>query len=144
MSNGFIYVVDAHFIDKIEKKRKKNPGPKCLWFYVDNLADPALSLLLNSRGNLSNYHVTFYSFYLFYISTIFFFKHNSIYNFSTLFTYYFDKLYTTRLFISSKYNSVKFISASIQTFPGILRRLQEDRMYNFFFAYIGSCKMLFI
>jgi hypothetical protein len=26
---GFIYVVDAHFIDKIEKK--KNPGPKCLW-----------------------------------------------------------------------------------------------------------------
>jgi hypothetical protein len=30
MSNGFIYVVDAHFIDKIEK-RKKDPGPKCLW-----------------------------------------------------------------------------------------------------------------
>jgi hypothetical protein len=29
MSNGFIYVVDAHFIDKIE--RKKNSGPKCLW-----------------------------------------------------------------------------------------------------------------
>ena len=28
MSNGFIYVVDAHFIDKIEKI---NPGPKCLW-----------------------------------------------------------------------------------------------------------------
>ena len=27
MSNGFIYVVDAHFIDKIEKKY---PGPKCL------------------------------------------------------------------------------------------------------------------
>ena len=27
MSNGFIYVVDTHFIDKIEKK---NPGPKCL------------------------------------------------------------------------------------------------------------------
>ena len=23
MSNGFIYVVDAHFIDKIEKKKKK-------------------------------------------------------------------------------------------------------------------------
>jgi hypothetical protein len=23
MSNGFIYVVDAHFIDKIEKKMKK-------------------------------------------------------------------------------------------------------------------------
>ena len=29
MSNGFIYVVNAHFIDKIEKK-KKNPVPKCL------------------------------------------------------------------------------------------------------------------
>jgi hypothetical protein len=29
MSNGFIYVVDAHFIDKIEEE--KNPGPKCLW-----------------------------------------------------------------------------------------------------------------
>jgi c-di-AMP phosphodiesterase-like protein len=28
MSNGFIYVVDAHFIDKIEEK--KYPGPKCL------------------------------------------------------------------------------------------------------------------
>jgi hypothetical protein len=28
MSNWFIYVVDAHFIDKIEKK---NPVPKCLW-----------------------------------------------------------------------------------------------------------------
>jgi hypothetical protein len=27
MSNGFIYVVDAHFIDKIEKKY---PGPTCL------------------------------------------------------------------------------------------------------------------
>jgi hypothetical protein len=46
MSNRFIYVVDAHFIDKIKKKiswtqvpvvntndkieRKKIPGPKCL------------------------------------------------------------------------------------------------------------------
>jgi hypothetical protein len=29
MSNGFIYVVDAHFIDKIEEE--ENPGPKCLW-----------------------------------------------------------------------------------------------------------------
>jgi hypothetical protein len=29
MSNGFIYVVDAHFIDKIEEE--KNPGLKCLW-----------------------------------------------------------------------------------------------------------------
>jgi hypothetical protein len=29
MSNGFIYVVDAHFIDKIEEN--KYPGPKCLW-----------------------------------------------------------------------------------------------------------------
>jgi hypothetical protein len=28
MSNRFIYVVDAHFIDKIEEE--KNPGPKCL------------------------------------------------------------------------------------------------------------------
>jgi hypothetical protein len=28
MSNGFIYVVDAHFIDKIEEN--KYPGPKCL------------------------------------------------------------------------------------------------------------------
>jgi len=27
--NGFIYVVDAHFNDKIGEK--KNPGPKCLW-----------------------------------------------------------------------------------------------------------------
>jgi hypothetical protein len=33
MSNGFIYVVDAHFIDKIEEN--KYPGPKCLWTYVD-------------------------------------------------------------------------------------------------------------
>ena len=31
MSNGFIYVVDAHFIDKIEEK---NPGPKCLWLIL--------------------------------------------------------------------------------------------------------------
>jgi hypothetical protein len=31
MSNGFIYVVDAHFIDKIEEK--KYTGPKCLWFF---------------------------------------------------------------------------------------------------------------
>ena len=30
MSNGFIYVVDAHFIDKIEEQ--KNPEPKCLCF----------------------------------------------------------------------------------------------------------------
>jgi hypothetical protein len=30
MSNGFIYVVDAHFNDKIEEK-KKYPGPKCLY-----------------------------------------------------------------------------------------------------------------
>jgi hypothetical protein len=29
MSNGFIYVVDAHFIDKIEEEKKH--GPKCLW-----------------------------------------------------------------------------------------------------------------
>jgi hypothetical protein len=29
MSNGFIYVVDAHFIDKIEEN--EYPGPKCLW-----------------------------------------------------------------------------------------------------------------
>jgi len=29
MSNGFIYVVDAHFIDKIEEN--KYPGSKCLW-----------------------------------------------------------------------------------------------------------------
>jgi hypothetical protein len=28
MSNGFIYVVDANFIDKIEEN--KYPGPKCL------------------------------------------------------------------------------------------------------------------
>jgi hypothetical protein len=27
MSNGFIYVVDAHFIDKIEKKEKKILDP---------------------------------------------------------------------------------------------------------------------
>jgi hypothetical protein len=31
MLNGFIYVVDAYFIDKIEKK--KNPGPKCLFAF---------------------------------------------------------------------------------------------------------------
>jgi hypothetical protein len=30
MSNGFIYVVDAHFIDKIEEN--KCPGLKCLCF----------------------------------------------------------------------------------------------------------------
>jgi hypothetical protein len=29
LSNGFIYVVDAHFIDKIETQY---PGPKCLWY----------------------------------------------------------------------------------------------------------------
>jgi hypothetical protein len=132
---------------------------------VDNRADPALSLLLNSRGNLSNYHVTFYSIYLFCISTIFFL---SIIQFTIFILYLliiltvflsinyqnplnFDdlqkirnKLYTTRLFIIAIYSSVKLISASIQTFPGIFRRLKEDRMYNFFFAYIGSCKMLFI
>jgi hypothetical protein len=28
MSNGFIYVVDAHFIDKIEEE--ENPGPMFL------------------------------------------------------------------------------------------------------------------
>jgi hypothetical protein len=31
MSNGLIYVVDAHFIDKIGEK---NPGPKCLWLIL--------------------------------------------------------------------------------------------------------------
>ena len=30
MSNGFIYVADAHFIDKIEEKNIY-PGPKWLW-----------------------------------------------------------------------------------------------------------------
>ena len=30
MSNGFIYVVDAHFIDKIQIEENKYPGPKCL------------------------------------------------------------------------------------------------------------------
>jgi len=34
MSNGFMHVVDAHFIDKIEKK--KYPGPKCLWLCPGN------------------------------------------------------------------------------------------------------------
>jgi hypothetical protein len=29
MSNGFIYVVDAYFIDKIEEY--KYPGPMCQW-----------------------------------------------------------------------------------------------------------------
>jgi len=33
MSNGFIYVVDAHFIDKIEKK--KYPEPKCLCSWME-------------------------------------------------------------------------------------------------------------
>ena len=31
MSNGLIYVVDAHFIDKIEEK---HPGLKCLWLIL--------------------------------------------------------------------------------------------------------------
>jgi hypothetical protein len=30
MSNGIIYVVDAHFIDKIGEKKETNPGPTCL------------------------------------------------------------------------------------------------------------------
>ena len=34
MSNGFIYVVDAHFLDKIEEE--KNPRPKCLWSNCEN------------------------------------------------------------------------------------------------------------
>jgi hypothetical protein len=34
ISNGIIYVVDAHFIDKIEEN--KYPGPKCLWFKYNN------------------------------------------------------------------------------------------------------------
>jgi hypothetical protein len=29
MSNGFIHVVDAHFIDKIGKKYILEAGPKC-------------------------------------------------------------------------------------------------------------------
>jgi hypothetical protein len=33
MSSGFIYVVDAHFIDKIEEN--KYPGPKCLCNLVE-------------------------------------------------------------------------------------------------------------
>jgi hypothetical protein len=37
MSNGFIYVVDAHFIDKIEEN--KYPGPKCLWYIC--ILDPS-------------------------------------------------------------------------------------------------------
>ena len=37
MSNGFIYVVDAHFIDKIEEN--KYPGPKCLLINVINYQD---------------------------------------------------------------------------------------------------------
>ena len=32
MSNGFIYVVDAHFIDKIERKKIQDPS-KCLWYF---------------------------------------------------------------------------------------------------------------
>ena len=36
MLNGFIYVVYAHFIDKIEKE-KKYPGPKCLWFHSSKM-----------------------------------------------------------------------------------------------------------
>jgi hypothetical protein len=35
MSNGFIYVVDAHFIDKIEEN--KYPGPKCLCAIRDDV-----------------------------------------------------------------------------------------------------------
>jgi len=41
MSNGFIYVVDAHFIDKIEKKY---PGPKCL---CSNIAHQVLTKMCN-------------------------------------------------------------------------------------------------
>jgi hypothetical protein len=33
MSNGFIYVVEAHFIDKIEKKRKKILDPSACGFF---------------------------------------------------------------------------------------------------------------
>jgi hypothetical protein len=45
MSNGFIYVVEAHFIDKNE--RKKNPGPKCLCLPpMARMNVPVLQILL--------------------------------------------------------------------------------------------------
>ena len=48
MSNGFIYVVDAHFIDIIEKK--KNPGPKCLCNKTDShdITEILLKVALNT------------------------------------------------------------------------------------------------
>jgi hypothetical protein len=47
MSNGFIYVVDAHFIDKIEEN--KYPGPKCLWVRRRSLTVLALSYSLINK-----------------------------------------------------------------------------------------------
>ena len=46
MSNGFIYVVDAHFIDKIEKKKKKKSEPKCLCV----ISKLSYNLLINHRS----------------------------------------------------------------------------------------------
>jgi hypothetical protein len=47
MSNGFIYVVDAHFIDKIEES--KYAGPKCLWIRRMSLTVLAFSYSLINK-----------------------------------------------------------------------------------------------
>jgi hypothetical protein len=47
MSNGFIYVVDAHFIDKIEKKKILDPSACVRTVLIDDIR-PIIAYLLNS------------------------------------------------------------------------------------------------
>jgi hypothetical protein len=56
MSNGFIYVVYAHFIDKIEKK-KKYPGPKCLWFRSSKMTQTKKGKEINIFKSLARSNV---------------------------------------------------------------------------------------
>jgi hypothetical protein len=51
-----MYVVDAHFIDKIELKKNTYPGPKCLWFlsFTDNATSyQYINILLCMLFNLT-------------------------------------------------------------------------------------------
>jgi hypothetical protein len=44
MSNGFIYVVDAHFIDKIEKKKEKKSWTQNQSYNICRYGDSGLNL----------------------------------------------------------------------------------------------------
>ena len=53
MSNGFIYVVDAHFIDKIEEKKSWAQVPVQMTCFCDN----SDTLIVAQLTNNNNIHV---------------------------------------------------------------------------------------